>query len=54
MLHLAVTTLLALQVASASPNAAAPPGTMPQAETSSAAPSDAPPDAPPATPPASR
>ncbi len=54
MLHLAVTTLLALQVASASPNAVAPPGTMPQAETSSAATSVAPPDAPPDTPPAPR
>jgi YVTN family beta-propeller protein len=53
MLHLALTTLLALQAASGSPNVA-PAETAPQAETSQAAPSDAPADARSATPRAPR
>ena len=53
MLHLALTTLLALQTASGSPNVA-PAGTAPQAETFPAAPSDAASDARSATPHAPR
>ena len=53
MLHLALTTLLALQAASGSPNVA-PAGSAPQAETSPAAPSDTPSDARSATPRAAR
>lgn len=52
MLHLALTTLLALQSASGSPNVA-PAGTEPQAETATTVPSDAPSNALSATPRAS-